>query len=180
MPEYEQLDLKIILEIVRYLRLREERATRNDEGIALIAEIVRKLSGGVSIESLSNNQTIHVQEAVMSDYYRVGQAGAVGPNSIAVGQNFTQVWSKQESSINLDALALELRKVRDTGRASASGAPEEDMALAELANAEIAAKQGDGPRALSHLARAGQWALGIAVAISVPVAVKALETAIGI
>jgi hypothetical protein len=179
MPEHEQLDLEIILEIVRYLRMREERATRNNGEITLIAELVRKLSSGVSIESLLNSQTIHVQEAVVSDYYNVGQAGAVGRNSIAVGQNFTQVWSGQENKINLDVLAQELRKVRDSGRVSASGTPEEDVALAELAHAEIAATNGDGSKALSHLARAGQWALRIAVTIGVPVAVKALEAALG-
>jgi len=180
MSENDQLDLIIILEIVRYLRLREERPTSNYGEVSLIAEIVRKLSAGVNIESLSNNQTIHfLQEAAMSDHYQIGQAGAVGPNSLAVGQHFVQVWNKQEDQINLKVLAQELHKVRDRGRASASGAPEEDVALAELANAEVAAEQGDGPKALSYLARAGQWALSIAVAIGVPVAVKALETAIG-
>ncbi len=179
MPEHEQLDLVIILEIVRYLQLREERVTRNYGEASLIADIVRSLSARVNIESFSNSQAIHFQEAVMNDYYEVGQAGAVGPNSIAVGQHFIQVWNKQDDQIDLNVLAQELRKVRDRGRVSASGAPEEDVALAELANAEVAAEQGDGPRALSHLARAGQWALRIAVAIGVPVAVKALETAIG-
>jgi hypothetical protein len=178
MPEREPWDLKILFEIVQYLRLREEHAARNN-GEALIAELVRKASSGVSIESLLNNPTIHVKEAMMSDHYNIGQAGAVGPNSIAIGQNFTQVWSRQESKIDLDILAKELREVRDSGRRSANGAPEQDMALAELAHAEIAATQGDGPKALGHLARAGQWALRIAVAIGVPVAVKALETALG-
>ena len=50
---------------------------------------------------------------------------------------------------------------------------------AELAKAGDAAKQGDGPKVLGHLARAGEWALQIAVAIGVPVAVKALEAALG-
>jgi hypothetical protein len=180
MPEYEQLDLIIILEIVRYLQAREERRTRNDGNIALIAEIIKNLSTGVSIESLLNSQNIHIQGAVMNDYYQVGQAGAVGRNSMAVGQRFTQAWSNRESEINLGTLAQELRKVRDSGRASASGAPEDDIALAEVANAEMAAQEGDGPRALSHLKRAGQRALRIAAAIGVPVAVKAIETAIGI
>jgi hypothetical protein len=179
MPEQEQLDLMIILEIVRYLRLREERTTQNPDENALLINIVRNLPPGVNINSLVNSQTIQVQETMMGDHYETGQAGAVGPNSIAIGQHFTQVWHRQVGEIDLNQLAQELRKVRDKGRAAASGSPEEDMALAELANAEVAAQQGDGPRALSHLARAGQWALRIAVAVGVPVAVKAIQTAIG-
>jgi len=180
MCEHEQLDLKIILEVLKYLQLREKRLTRNNGDIALIAEIVRKLAAGVNIQSLSSNQTIQFLEAFMNDQYNVGQAGVAGPNSMVIGQNFTQIWSKQEKEINLDTLAQELRIVRDKGRASTSGAPEEDMALAELAKAEIAAKEGDGPKALGHLAQAGQWALRIAVAIGVPVASEALKRAMGI
>ena len=115
----------------------------------------------------------------MNDYYQVGQAGAVGPNAMAIGQNFSQVWSKQAGEIDLNLLAQELHKVRDMARTSASGTPDQDVALGELANAEMAAEQGDGPKALSHLARAGQWALRIASEIGVPVAVKAIEAAIG-
>jgi hypothetical protein len=74
MPEHEQLDLVIILEIVRYLQLREERVTRNYGEASLIADIVRSLSARVNIESFSNSQAIHFQEAVMNDYYEVGQA----------------------------------------------------------------------------------------------------------
>jgi hypothetical protein len=69
-------------------------------------------------------------------------------------------------------------ELRKEARATAS-TPEEDVALAELAQAEVAAKDGDGPSVLGHLARAGRWALQIAQTIGVPVAVKALESAIG-
>jgi hypothetical protein len=180
MPDQEQeLDLLIVLEVVRYLRLRQENTTPNPSTPSLLADIVKSLPPGVSIGSLLSSEVHNVQEVVMGDHYQTGQAGAVGPYSTAIGQSFTQVWNQASGQINLEDLANELGKVRDEARSSASGAPEEDLALAELANAEVAAKQGDGPTALGHLARAGQWALGIAQAISVPVAIKALETAMG-
>ena len=115
----------------------------------------------------------------MDDSYQVGQAGAVGPNSIAIGQRFIQVWNKQVDEIDLNLLAPELHTLRDKARGSSSGTPDQDVALGELANAEVAAEQGDGPKALSHLARAGQWALSVAREIGVPVAIKAIEMAIG-
>ena len=46
--------------------------------------------------------------------------------------------------------------------------------------AEVAAKNGDGPKALEHLQNAGQWALDVALKIGVPVAIAALKTALGV
>jgi hypothetical protein len=183
MPEREPRDLDVLLEvvkvlweIVRYFQVQQQQKVSNQGEAPTIAEIGKLAQ---VIASLSNSPTIHIQDALMNDYYQVGQAGAVGPNAIAIGQNFFQIWSKQETEIDLNLLAQELRKVREIARASASGTPDQDVALGELANAEVAAGKGDGPRALSHLARVGQWALCIAREIGVPVAVKAIETAIG-
>jgi hypothetical protein len=177
MPEHEPRDLDVLWEIVRYLRVRQEQTTGNHGETFAITALLKELTQ--IIASLSNSQTIHIQEAMMNDYYQVGQAGAVGPNSIAIGQDFTQVWSKQAGGIDLNQLAQELHKVRDMARASSVGTPDQDVALGELANAEVAARQGDGSKALSHLAHVGQWALRIASEIGVPVAVKAIEMAIG-
>ena len=115
----------------------------------------------------------------MNDHYEIGQAGVAGPDAAAYGQQLHQTWNQQASHIDLNALAGDLSKVRGTARARASGAPEDDVALAELANAEVAARQGDERKALQHLKRAGEWALRIATEIGVPVAAKAIETAIG-
>lgn len=180
MPEPDQTDLQIILEILHYLRLRIERQSlhRGDDD-SPIAELLKNLSAFINIESLSNSQTAHRQEVVMNDHYEIGQAGVAGPGAAAYGQQLHQTWNQQASHIDLNALAEELSKVRGTARAHASGAPEDDVALAELANAEVAARQGDERKALQHLKRAGEWALHIAADIGVPVAVKAIETAIG-
>lgn len=183
MPEREPQDLDILWEIVRvhweivkYLQARQEQKNSNQGETPAIAEL-RKLAP--ILASLSNSPTIHIQDAKMSDYYQVGQAGAVGPNATAIGQNFFQIWNNKAGETDLNLLAQELHKVRDIARSSASGTRDQDVTLGELANAEVAAEQGDGPKALSHLARVGQWALYIAREIGVPVAVKAIETAMG-
>lgn len=117
----------------------------------------------------------------MGDQYEVysEQVGPVGPHSIAIGQHYQRVWNKGCAEIDLQQLIQELTKLREIARASSSGAPEEDLALAELAGAQMAAEQGDGSKVMSHLARAGQWALDIAEKIGIPVAIKALESALG-
>jgi hypothetical protein len=177
MSEHEPRDLDVLWEIVRYLRVRQEQTTGHHGETFEITALLKELTQ--IIASLSNSQTIHIQEAMMNDYYQVGQAGAVGRNSVAIRPDFTQVWSNQAGEIDLNQLAQELHKVRDTARASSIGTPDQDVALGELANAEVAARQGDGSKALSHLAHAGQWALRIANEIGVPVAIKAIEMAIG-
>ena len=122
--------------------------------------------------------TIHAADTVMNDKYEIDQAGAVGPDSSFLqGLKFTQVWREQKSEINLGELTKQLCEVRRAGHLSAHSRGEY-VALADLVHAEDAAKRGDGPRALSHLARAGDWALGIAVSIDALVAVEALKTAI--
>jgi hypothetical protein len=173
----EPLDLIIVLEIVKYLRLREERSPQPSADSSLILEIVKNLPEGITISSLLTDRSSKVEEITMGDRYEVGQAGAVGPQSVAVGQHFVQIWNKTSSDVNLQELAQELRKVREKGRTLASGTPEDDLALAEVANAELAAQQDDGAKAMSHLARAGQWALDIAKQVGVPIAIKALESA---
>ncbi|MDR6317442.1 hypothetical protein [Actinoplanes couchii] len=114
----------------------------------------------------------------MGDHYEVGQAGSVGPRSVAVGQNFTQVWHKTSADVDLRELAAELSRLREAARGFTTGSPEDELALAEIATAENAAKADDGAKVLRHLARAGEWALAIAKTIGVPVAVRALEAAI--
>ena len=57
--------------------------------------------------------------------------------------------------------------------------PEHDVAVAEIAQAEVAASEADGPKVMMHLARAGQWALGIATSIGAAIVAGAIGAAIG-
>lgn len=115
---------------------------------------------------------------VSGDHYEVGQAGAVGAGATAHGMQFTQFWNKISPDTDLSVLATELTTLRGAMRERAIE-PGHDLSLAEVTQAQLAAADGDGPRALSHLARAGKWALGIASAIGTGVAAAAIKSALG-
>jgi hypothetical protein len=123
-------------------------------------------------------RNLFVKELTMGDQYKVGQAGAVGPKAHAHDMTFQQIWNESADRINLDALASDLARLRAALREEARTA-EEDAAIGEVALAETAAKQKDGPKALAHLKKAGQWALGVAEKIGVAVATGAIKTALG-
>jgi hypothetical protein len=118
-------------------------------------------------------------EVVVGDRYEVhGQAGAVGPNSHVHDVTLQQLWNQNSKQIDLPALAEELSRLRTALRERAS-TPDDDKAVAEVAQAELSAQQGDGPGALRNLRRAGKWALDTAVAIGVNVATAAITAAMG-
>lgn len=179
MNESKDLDLLIILEIVKFLRIRREQSTEDALISGSLSEIVRNLPLGATIGSFFDRSTTVVQEAHMGDTYSAGQVGAQGPGAIAIGQHFQQIWSQSAAEIDLNQLASELGTLREEARSAGGRTPEEDVAVAELAKAEMAARDGDGPKALNHLSRAGKWALGLATSIGVPVAAKAIQTALG-
>ena len=54
------------------------------------------------------------------------------------------------------------------------------MAIGNVAMAEKAAKEGDGPKALEYLKAAGKWALDTATKIGSSVASAAITKAIGV
>jgi len=58
--------------------------------------------------------------------------------------------------------------------------PVQAVALGEVAQAELAARAGDGPQALKHLASAGKWAFDVATKIGAAVAAYAIKNAMGL
>lgn len=124
------------------------------------------------------NQMI-MQEQVMGDKYTVGQAGAVGPGSHAHDMAFNQIWKQTGDAIDLSVLASELPELRSKLKEEATDA-EHDAAIGEVASAEVAAKKGDGPAVMEHLAKAGKWAFEVATKIGVTVSAAALKTALGL
>jgi hypothetical protein len=111
-------------------------------------------------------------EVVMGDKYDItgSQVGAVGPGAHVERMTFVQ-----QQPLDIEALAEELGRLRVALREHGSE-PEHDLALGEVAAAEKAAKEGDSDGALRHLKQAGQWALGVATEIGVPVATAALKS----
>lgn len=130
-------------------------------------------------EYARSTRNLFIQELTMGDQYKVGQAGAVGPNSNAHDMTFQQVWNEAAPGVDLGALAEELARLRPALKSAANTA-EEDVAVGEVALAEVAAKQKDGPKALVHLRNAGRWALEVAEKVGVGVATAAIKTALGV
>jgi hypothetical protein len=138
-----------------------------------------QIVGSISNSAFGSPLAASIQGDVMGDKYTVGQAGAVGPKSSAHDISFTQVWNQSADAIDLPALKNDLTALRAALKAEAKE-PEEDIAVAEVAAAEVAASKGDGPKVLEHLAKAGRWALKVATEIGTLVAAAAINTALGL
>jgi uncharacterized protein YjbI with pentapeptide repeats len=113
-------------------------------------------------------------EQTMGDKYIAGQVGAQGPGAHAHDMTFNQLWSQSGQSIDLQALATELTTLRRHLRQEAVE-PEHDVAIGAVAHAEVAAKEGNGPKTLEWLGKAGKWTLDNAAKIGVGVATAALK-----
>lgn len=122
---------------------------------------------------------IYIEEQIMGDKYNVGQAGAVGPNSHAHDMNFNQIWMQLDEEYDLEKLADELSILR-LAMKEKSTQPDHDIAIGEVSYAENAAREGDGPKSLEHLKKAGSWAFDIATKIGVTVAATALKLSLGL
>lgn len=116
-------------------------------------------------------------EEIMGDKYVGEKVGHMGPTH-AQTVNYNQLWSENEQKFDFDALQKELAALRS---AVLSAAQNSDQAVAAgaVAEAERAAAEKDGPGMLAALKKAGQWSLGIAEKIGVPVAIAALKVAVG-
>ncbi len=117
----------------------------------------------------------------MGDTYNVKKSGVgvVGPHAHAHDMSFTQITNQIEKSVDLEQLANELAKLRLAMKQAAIEA-EHDIAVSEVAKAELAAKEKDVSKVVEYLKSAGKWALDVAVKIGVPLAIEALQQAIGI
>ncbi len=119
-------------------------------------------------------------EVIMGDRYDIhGQTGAIGPNASVEGSTFNQIWLRDAEHLDLPTLTEELGRLRAALRAMAT-TPEQDQVVAEVGQAELAARNGNGPGALRHLRTVGKWALGAATSMGAGVAAAAIKSAIGI
>jgi hypothetical protein len=179
MADQELTELTILLRIVEVLERRMQREHQSaPENIVpgYTANVINNF-----IASSPNLAFARSGEAViMGDQYTTGQAGAVGPHSSAHNMSFNQVWNQVESAIDLPALADELEQVRIEMRRIAGGEPEQDLSVAEIAQAEMSAKSGNGPSVIEHLRSAGKWALDVAKEVGAEVAVAAIKSATGL
>jgi hypothetical protein len=177
MADQEPTELMILLKIVEVLGhrlLRDERSAHEEAAVSHVANVVNNF-----IASSPNLAFAHVDGDIkMGDNYTTGQAGAVGPRAHAHDMTFNQVWNQLSTTVDLPKLKEELSALRQALKGAASE-PEHDIAIAEVANAEIAAKEGDGGRVLEHLRKAGQWVLAVATNIGATLAANVITKALG-
>jgi hypothetical protein len=82
-------------------------------------------------------------------------------------------------ALDLRSLASELSLLRQAMRKEAS-TPEQDIAIASVAQAETAAASEKKSDVFRHLKDAGQWALDVAQTIGVEIAVAAVKASLGL
>ena len=110
----------------------------------------------------------------MGDNYTADQAGAMGPQAHAHDMSFHQVSVQQLGHLDMRTLAVELATLRHEMRQTAAE-PEQDVAIGQIAAAEIAAQKGDTSSVMRHLKSAGKWAFDVATKIGVSVASEAIK-----
>jgi hypothetical protein len=173
-------DLNVLCEmIVKELELYEEDFLdlEDDSSTERYMQFLINLDGRGRYGARTRNQSV---EVVMGDRYDVqGQVAAVGPNAHVHDVTFNQLWEQSSEQIDLQTLAAELGNLRAALRSEAK-TPDDDQIVADIGQAELAAKNGNGPDALRHLRNAGKWALGVATSIGAAVAAAAIKSAAGL
>lgn len=118
-------------------------------------------------------------EIVLQKYeVNAGQVGAVGDNATAENSSFIQSGAAGQS-VEISKLFEELVLLRKAMKDAATE-PEHDLAVAEVAKAELAAREGDRTKAAQHLKGAGKWALGLATAIGASLVSSVLKGELGL
>jgi uncharacterized protein YjbI with pentapeptide repeats len=168
----------------RRLLSAERRASEEEAQRLHVEHTLRYLSHEVLprlLESGRPNYSFSITggKQTMGDTYIAGQVGAQGPHAHAHDINFNQLWSQARQSLDLQALAAQLATLRQHLRQEAVE-PEHDAAIGVVASAEMAAKEGNGPKTFEFLSKAGQWTLDNAAKIGVGIATAALKTALGL
>jgi hypothetical protein len=150
------------------------RRSREKISVDEMQAVVKSVANAVA-RTAGQHQTIFNGDGTMAnrDSYSAGQAGAQGPNAHAHDMTFQQIWANEGGSIQLPSVAEDLARLR-TELKSRAKSPEEDMAIAPVAAAELAARRGDGPGMLKHLGECTRWALGVAKEIGVDIAASAI------
>jgi hypothetical protein len=122
--------------------------------------------------------TPETRDRIVQNVFMAYQVGAMGPGAHAERMTFSQIWNQVGSEIQLEALATELSQLRSRLKEEATE-PEHDIAVGSVALAESAAKEGNGPKTLEHLAGATRWALDVASNIGARVAAAAIRSSLG-
>ena len=115
-------------------------------------------------------------EVNMRDSYHVGQAGAVGPGANASDMTFHQTLN--QTPLELEALAKELRDLADHLRKEAK-TPEDQETIGTVLAAQLAAEQGDGPKAAAYLSKILPVIWDTCGKVAIGVGIRALAKGLG-
>ena len=122
---------------------------------------------------------ITIGEVIMGDKYEIhGQAGAIGPGAQVHDVTFNQVWNEVADHIDLTRLASELSLL--PALKVEQSEPLHESTLSAVDKAQVAASEGNGPKAMQYLSKASKWALDVATKIGVSVATDVPTKAIWI
>lgn len=138
-----------------------------------------KLVAASSSINRASRQTAEIIEVIMGNKFQAGQVGAQGINPHAHDMTFNQIWDQKSADIDLEILARQLNMLSNELMKSAQTA-EDQVEIGTIANAEIKAQEGNGPKALSALSKVGKWSLNTAEKIGVGVAIAAIKSACNI
>jgi hypothetical protein len=108
-----------------------------------------------------------------------GQAAQIGRKNVIRNSEVNQEW-QGFGGFDLVKLAKELTALRNALKALATD-PEHDLAIGNIASAQLAAENGDENAAMNHLAQLGRlakWVIDAAKSISVGIAVAAINIAL--
>jgi hypothetical protein len=151
-----------------------------EDGVVDSINVAPSFERNTAVPTVSNVIHLEVSQTggAMGDIYNVQQAGAVGRNASTPNATFNQSPTGL-GGIDLNALAADLGRLRLALEAEPKS-EENDIALAEVSRAALAAEEGDDLRTASHLRAAGKWAFQTANSVGVAVAAAAIKTALGL
>lgn len=118
-------------------------------------------------------------EMVFGNKYQAQQVGAMGHQAVAYDNIFNQTWNQIQNTVDLNSLIKELSALREQMKQDASET-EHYVSMGAVAEAEVAAKTGDGPRVLQSLKKAGKWGLKKAEDIGINLAAELIKRSIGL
>jgi uncharacterized protein YjbI with pentapeptide repeats len=95
--------------------------------------------------------------------------------------DYKKIWLESQESTDgyRDKLIMELSELREALK-NKSYTIEQDQAVGEIADAEKAAKSGDGPGAIKHLKSAGKWVLDVSTNLGTNIATELLKKSMGL
>ena len=113
------------------------------------------------------------------DRYSAEQVAAQGPRASAAHVSFTQSWGEIRDEVDLQNLPAQLAELQNQLKLLASE-PEDYDSIGNVARAENAARQNDGPGMLQHLASAGSFALNLGTKVGAELAVALAKAGVGV